>query len=269
MNRFDAIGVFDSGIGGLTAVKELASLLPNENIVYLGDTARVPYGTKGRETIIKYARQDADFLKKQGVKMIIAACGTVSSVASSEMNALGELYTGVIEPAVKAAVSATKNGKIGVLGTSATVRSGSYEKLIHELLPSAEVYSKACPMFVPLVENGYVGANCEPTLAIAKEYLEPLKAEGIDTLILGCTHYPLLSGIIAKIMGDDVKLISSGGEAGKYAKEILSENGLLNDSAEKGRINLYCTDSAELFMENAKHFLGGLEGFEVKSVSLE
>lgn len=269
MNKFDAIGVFDSGIGGLTAVKELAKLLPNENIVYLGDTARVPYGTKGRETIIKYAKQDAEFLARHNVKMIIAACGTVSSVASSEMSEMGHLYTGVIEPAVKAAVNTTKNGKIGVLGTNATVRSGSYEALIHKLSPESEVYSKACPMFVPLVENGYVNIDCEPTLAIAKEYLEPLKEKGIDTLILGCTHYPLLSGIIAKIMGDDVKLISSGGEAGKYAKELLAENGLLNDSAEKGKISLYCTDSAELFLENAKHFLEGLDDFEVKSASLD
>lgn len=270
------IGVFDSGIGGLTAVRELVKLMPNEDIIYLGDTARVPYGTKSPETIRKYARQDFDFLLRFGVKMIIAACGTVSStVGDSEFGGVmqsgnGVLYTGVIRPAVNAAVSSTKNGRIGIIGTSATIRSGSYKNLIKSIMPKAEVFEKACPMFVPLVENGYIGLECRPCVDIAEEYLEPLKQAGVDTLILGCTHYPMLSDVIAKIMGDGVTLISSGGEAGKTAYNMLRENGLANDSRVKGKTTLYCTDSVELFRENAEHFLYDLENenIEIKSAEL-
>lgn len=268
-DRNSAIGVFDSGIGGLTAVKELARLLPNENIVYLGDTARVPYGTKSRDTIYKYAAQDVKFLMSHNVKMYIAACGTVSSVLADETDFCGGLYTGVILPTVDAACKATRNRKIGVIGTSATIRSKSYERLINERLPECEVYSKACPMFVPLVENGYIVSDCAPTIEIAKEYLLPLKAAGVDTLILGCTHYPLLEDIIRGIMGEGVSLVSSGGEAGKYAMRILAEKGLLSDRKERGKIELYCTDSAELFEENAQHFLSGLDNVMIKSCSLD
>ncbi len=262
------IGVFDSGIGGLTAVKELVKLMPNEDIIYLGDTARVPYGTKSRETIRKYARQDFDFLLRFGVKMIIAACGTVSStVEDGEFG--GVLYTGVIRPAADAAVSSTKNGRIGIIGTSATIRSGSYKNLIKSIMPKADVYEKACPMFVPLVENGYVGLDCRPCVDIAREYLEPLKKSGIDTLILGCTHYPMLWDVIADVMGDGVRLISSGGEAGKRAYKMLCESGLANDGGNIGKTTLYCTDSAELFRENAEHFLMNLENVEIKSAVLD
>ncbi len=265
MNKNSPIGVFDSGIGGLTAVKELCALLPNEDIIYLGDTARVPYGTRGKDTIIRYAEEDVAFLQSQDVKLIIAACGTVSSVAGEVIDECDTLSTGVILPAVKAAVSATRNGKVGIIGTPATVKSQSYERLIHELCPDIKVYAKACPMLVPLVENGYI--DCEPTRIIAREYLEPLKTEGVDTLILGCTHYPLLSGVIAEIMGD-CRLISSGGEAGKYAKELLKAKGLISDRQEKGSITLCCTDSQELFRENAKNFLENLDGITVKTVKL-
>lgn len=263
------VGVFDSGMGGLTAVKELAKLLPYEDIIYLGDTARVPYGTRSEETIIKYAAQDIEFLRSHNVKMIVAACGTVSSVAKKSIDSLDIPATGVILPAVKAACLATKNKKIGVIGTSATIKSKSYETLIHTLMPDADVYSVACPMFVPLVENGYIGRGCKPTELIACEYLQPLKDKGIDTLILGCTHYPLIWDIIADVMGDDVTLISSGQEAGKYAKELLEKNNLLSDRKEKGKISLYCTDSAKLFLDNAKHFLDGMDGYTVDSVALE
>ncbi len=268
MNKNDAIGVFDSGIGGLTAVKELSRLLPNENIIYLGDTARVPYGTRGKDTIIRYASEDMAFLRCCNVKLMIAACGTVSSVAGELIEDCDIPATGVILPAVKCAVESTKNGRIGIIGTSATVKSGSYERLIKELMPSASVYAKACPMFVPLVENGYIGIDCEPTKIIAREYLEPLKAAGIDTLILGCTHYPLLTDIIAQIMGEGCRLISSGGEAGKYAKKLLEEKGLLSDSDEKGTITLCCTDSEELFKQNAKNFLEDIDNITVKTVKL-
>lgn len=269
MTKNYPIGVFDSGMGGLTAVKELSILLPHEDIIYLGDTARVPYGTRGEETIIKYAGQDIAFLRRHNVKMIVAACGTVSSVAKETVDSLDIPSTGVILPAVKAACTVTRNKKIGVIGTSATINSRSYETLIHTLLPEAEVYSAACTMFVPLVENGYIGIGCKPTEIIASEYLAPLKAKEIDTLILGCTHYPLISDIIANVMGDSVTLISSGQEAGKYAKELLEANNLTSDRKEKGKISLYCTDSAELFISNAKHFLDGMDGYTVDSVSIE
>ncbi len=267
MDHSSAIGVFDSGIGGLTAVKELSSLLPNEDIIYLGDTARVPYGTRGRDTIIRYAKEDIGFLLSQDVKMIIAACGTVSSVAGEVIENCGRLATGVILPAVTAAVSATKNGKIGIIGTPATVNSRSYERLINSLCPEAQVYAAPCPMFVPLVENGYIGDDCEPTKIIAREYLTPLKEKGVDTLILGCTHYPLISHIISDIMGD-CTLISSGGEAGRHAKKLLEERGLLSDRSEKGSITLCCTDSIELFEKNAEKFLDGLENIKIRSVKL-
>ena len=259
-----AIGVFDSGVGGLTAVKELIRLLPQEDIVYLGDTARVPYGTKSRETILRYAEQDFDFFRKFGVKMIISACGTVSSVLAGESDFGEGLYTGVIRPAAEAAVSTTKNGRIGIIGTSATIRSGSYKNMIRTMMPDAVVFEKACPMFVPLVENGYISTDCLPCVEIAKEYLLPLRAEGIDTLILGCTHYPIISDVISMVMGKGVSLISSGGEAGKYAYKMLQENGLLRDSGGRGKVTLYCTDSVELFRENAEHFLDGLDRVELK-----
>ncbi len=261
------IGVFDSGVGGLTAVSELRRILPNEDIVYLGDTARVPYGTKSRETILRYAEQDYDFLKNLDVKFTIAACGTVSSVMVGENAFAPDFCTGVIQPTVEAACNASKNKKIGVIATSASIRSGCYERLIKQISPETDVYSKSCPMFVPLVENGYTYRGCEAAAAFAREYLIPLKSEGIDTLILGCTHYPLLSQTIRDVVGNDVSLISSGAEAARYAKKLLGESGLLNRKSEAGILKLYCTDSAELFRESAAHFID-LEGIEIEKCSL-
>lgn len=262
------IGVFDSGIGGLTAVSELRKILPNEDIIYLGDTARVPYGTRSRETILRYAAQDFGFLKRLGVKFTIAACGTVSSVIVGENSFDDDLSTGVIVPAVEAACRATKNKRIGVIATGASIRSGNYEKLIKEVLPGAEVFSKACPMFVPLVENGYTDQNRGPTVPFAKEYLDPLKAEDIDVLILGCTHYPLLSQVIADVVGGGVTLISSGAEAARYAKTLLEKKGILSDKKDIGKVKLYCTDSPKLFRENAAHFID-LEGITVERCSID
>lgn len=260
------IGVFDSGIGGLTTVRELRKILPDEDIVYLGDTARVPYGTKSRETILNYAAQDFDFLKRFNVKFTIVACGTVSSVMAGG-SVFGDLCTGVILPSVEAARISTKNKKIGVIATAASIRIGSYERLLKQQMPEASVYSKACPMFVPLVENGYTARGCVPAETIAREYLEPLKNKGIDTLILGCTHYPLLYDIISDIMGSGVKLISSGAEAAEYAKRVLAEKGILSPKKEAGSLKLYCTDSPELFRENAAHFID-IGGAEVERCSV-
>ncbi|MBR1749650.1 MAG: glutamate racemase [Ruminococcus sp.] len=253
-----AIGVFDSGVGGLTTVKELVKLLPNENIVYLGDTARVPYGTKSRDTIAKYARQDIEFLLKNDVKMILVACGTISSAMMHEpiFEGVDVPYSGVVLPTAKAACDSTKNKRIGVLGTSATIKSKSFENAIKDIDDSIQVTAKACPMFVSLVENGYTAKDCLVTKLIAQEYLEIMKKDNVDTLILGCTHFPHLSEIIQDIMGDSVKLISSGAELAKFAVDKLLENGDENDSGKEGIRELYCTDSVELFTENTDTFLG-------------
>lgn len=265
------IGVFDSGIGGLTCLKELKELLPNEDIVYLGDTARVPYGTKSRDTIAEYARQDIAFLEKHDVKMILVACGTVSSVMESVsvFDRSGvELYSGVIHPAVKAAYAATKNNRIGVIGTPATVRSGCYTEALRALRPDIRVFSKACPMFVPLVENGYTSVDSKVARLIAEEYLEVMIEERVDTLIMGCTHYPLLKDIFADILGSSVTLVSPGEEAAKYAAGLLREKKLLNESGEGGSCKLFCTDSEELFRENVEAFLGSGISAEIKKCSL-
>ena len=238
------IGVFDSGLGGLTAVSELKKVLPNEDIIYLGDTARIPYGTKSRETVLRYAVQDYEFLKKFDVKFLIVACGTASSVMLGESVFDPRLCTGVIAPAADAAVKSTKSGKIGVIATGASIKIGGYERLILEKMPEAKVYSKACPMFVPLVENGYTSPDCGATMSFAREYLEPLRDEGIDTLILGCTHYPLLS------------------------ERELEKSGLLTDRSDSGGIKMFCTDSPELFRENAAHFIA-LDGITVERCEVE
>ncbi len=267
-NKYSPIGVFDSGMGGLTAVREIMNILPNEDIIYLGDTARVPYGTRSPETIMKYAEQDMEFLKRRGVKIVIAACGTVSSVMASGKSPVSEQCVGVIYPAAEESCRVTKNKKIGVIATAASIKSKSYEKIIKSLCREAEVYAVACPMFVPLVENGYTSRDCPQTVLFVREYLSGLKEKGIDTLLLGCTHYPLLSEAISDFLGPDVRLISSGAEAAKSAKKTLSEKGLLNDGNAPGKISLYCTDSAELFRENVSHFIH-LENISIEQRSVD
>ncbi len=264
-----AIGVFDSGIGGLTCVEELINLLPNEDIVYLGDTARVPYGTRSRETIMSYARQDIEFLKQHNVKMILVACGTVSSVLSFMKEDPGISVSGVVQPAVKAACAATKNNRIGIIATSATVKSGVYGKVIRSINPEIKVVGKACPMFVPLVENGYTSPDCPPARYFAEEYLEIMKEEEVDTLILGCTHYPHLSELISQVMGDRVTLVSSGAELAKYALNTLTYSDSTADREESGNIELYCTDSEELFSENVEKFLGKNINAKISKCSLK
>lgn len=254
MNR-DAIGVFDSGLGGLTAVKELNRILPNENIIYFGDTARIPYGTRSRETVLRYAREDVAFLRKHPVKMIIAACGTVSSVLGTNSPVEDIPFSGVLYPAADAACAVTKNGRIGVIGTPATIRSGSYEHALHTINNDVSVTAMACPLFVHLVEYGYTNRDNKITRLAAEEYLEPIRAAQVDTLILGCTHYPIIRDIIADIMGEGVNLISPGEEAAKFAKHCLEERDLLTDSTEQGRNVYYVSDSVSMFRENAKHFL--------------
>lgn len=251
----DAIGVFDSGMGGLTTVKELRAILPHENIIYFGDTARIPYGSRSDETVLRYAKEDVAFLRRFAVKMIIAACGTVSSVVGDSPFVTDIPFTGVVLPAAQAAAKATKNGKVGLIGTPATVRSGSYEKALARLAPCARVFAKSCPLFVHLVENGYTDPQNPVTRLVAEEYLTPVRENGVDTLILGCTHYPVIRDIIQDIVGKDVSLISAGAEAAKYAKVSLKEKGLLSERKEKGENTYYVSDTTELFMKNATYFL--------------
>ncbi len=254
MNR-DAIGVFDSGMGGLTAVKVLNQIMPNESIIYFGDTARIPYGTRSRQTIMRYTKEDIAFLRRHPVKMIIAACGTVSSMLGADAPVDDIPFTGVVYPAAYAACEATQNGRVGIIGTPATVASGSYEQAIHFVDPNVAVTAMACPLFVHLVEYGYTDRNDPITRLAAEEYLQPIRDAGVDTLILGCTHYPVIAPAIADIMGEGVKLISASEAAAIYTRKCLEEHDLLTDSTERGHNTYYVSDSVSMFRDNAKNFL--------------
>ncbi len=251
-----AIGVFDSGLGGLTAVKELIKCLPNEDIVYFGDTGRVPYGTRSNETIIRYAAQDAAFLLTHNVKAIIAACGTVSSVAASLGESLPVKFTGVLEPTAKACAAATKSGSVAVLGTSATINSHSYKKLLESINPDIKVFEQDCPLFVPLVENGFTNKDDIIVRSVVERYVSQFKNTGVDTVILGCTHYPLLKAAIGECLGDKVRLIDSGFETALYTKELLKENDLLSERAEEGKREFFVSDTPHNFENVAGLFLG-------------
>jgi glutamate racemase len=249
------IGVFDSGIGGLTVVKRFLSSLPNENIIYFGDTARVPYGSKSNSTVIEYSLQDAGFLISKKVKAIVVACNTASSVAIEEIRKTYSVpVIGMIGPGSKSALRETKNKRVGVIGTRATISNSAYAKRLMAYDSSVEVFEKACPLFVPLAEEGWM--NHAATYKIAEEYLAELKEKEIDTLVLGCTHYPILSEVIQKVIGSEVKLIDSGVASVEIAKEVLIENNLLSDSKVKGKSEFYVSDIPSKFKEIAELFLG-------------
>lgn len=250
------IGVFDSGLGGLTAVKEFIKIMPNESIIYFGDTGRVPYGTRSRETILKYAGQDIAFLKSNNVKMIVAACGTVSSVADSLSLEQDIEFTGVLKPTAAAAAAATKNKRVGIIGTTATIRSGSYRRELAAIDPAIKVFEQSCPLFVPLVENGFIDDNNQITRLTAERYLAPVREAGIDTLIMGCTHYPIIKNIISSSVGQNIKLIDSGKETAMYCRGLLKERGLMNDMKKDGNCSFFVSDSVEGFSEIAEVFLG-------------
>jgi glutamate racemase len=264
-----SIGIFDSGIGGLTCVKEMHRLLPHENIVYFGDTARIPYGTRSRETVELYAAQDIAFIRSHHVKMIIAACGTVSSVMGARKDIDGIPFTGVVIPAVQAACAATSNGRIGIIGTPATIKSGAYGKAIRTIRPDSAVIGNPCPLFVPMAENGITSKDDPVVKAMVERYLAPIKKENVDTLILGCTHYPLLYDAVAEYMGEGVTLISSGAEAAKTALNILTANNMLSDREENGTVSCYSSDSPEMFEENAHRFIGEEFHGSVRLVAME
>lgn len=244
------IGVFDSGLGGLTAVRELRRILPGEDIVYFGDTGRVPYGTRGVDVIVRYAKQDIAFLLEQNVKYVMAACGTVSStLPEAYTRTLPVPYTGVVQSAAAAAVRATRTGLIGVIGTPATVKSGSYNAAIAALMPGARIVATACPLFVPLVENGRVHRGDVVIETVVAEYLAPLKAAGVDTLILGCTHYPLLEEVIGAYMGPEVTLIDSGAEAANLASTQF------DPGSGPGETRYFVSDDPGAFDQLAELFL--------------
>ena len=264
------IGVFDSGLGGLTTVKKLAQLLPEENIVYLGDTGRVPYGSRSNETIIKYARQAADFLTGFDIKAMVIACNTACSTAYDIIHdSYGVPIFEVVTPPAQTAAQYTKNKKIGVIGTTATIRSGAYEKSIMKIAPDCNVFSVSCPLFVPLVENGRTGPNDVAALDIAFGYLSDLCNAGIDTLILGCTHYPLLQDVILKVVGPDVKLIDSGAETAKLVANDLVAHKMKAPGSTTGNIKYFVTDSVEGFSTLASVYLeADIHGL-VEQVTLE
>ncbi len=262
-----SIGVFDSGLGGLTCVKEIMRLLPNENVIYFGDTGRVPYGTRSAETITKYSIGDVNFLKTFDIKAVVIACGTVSSIAMDVLKEKFDLpIIGVVEPATDAAVKATNNKKIGIIGTSGTISSGKYAKRISSLMPDASVVQTPCPLFVPLVENGYI--NHPATKMIAEEYLTEIKSSSVDTLIMGCTHYPLIRPLISDIMGETVSLIDPGFETAAYLKNFLSENNLAAEGR-AGSCSFYVSDKVESFEKLGGMFLGREITGHVKTVDIE
>ncbi|MBI2400691.1 MAG: glutamate racemase [Deltaproteobacteria bacterium] len=279
LDKKSSIGVFDSGIGGLTVLREITRLLPGENTIYLGDTARVPYGSKSKETIERYSFEIAAFLLKHDIKMLVAACNTASAYAVPKLaKELDIPVLGVIEPGARAAVAATKANRIGVIGTEGTIKSNSYVNAIKrlcdggvldivehgkksfdryfEVKPGSDVviFTKACPLFVPLVEEGWT--DDAVTRIVVERYLTGLKDEGIDTLVLGCTHYPLLKETIASLMGEAVTLVDSAASTALEVQRVLGEKGILNNSGAEALHKFFVTDSPERFMAVGRRFFG-------------
>ncbi|MFW5628930.1 MAG: glutamate racemase [Candidatus Cloacimonadaceae bacterium] len=246
-----AIGIFDSGVGGLTVYKSIREAFPHEDLIYFGDTARVPYGPKSADTIIDYSVQNARFLLQLGVKILVVACNTSSAVAIPSLKRLTNIpIIGVIEPGSKVALSTTKNKKIGVIGTEGTVKSQAYLKAIKAREPEAEIFSAACPLFVPIVEEGWQDKPIAES--IVREYLSPLMENEIDTLVLGCTHYPLLKDVIQKVVGESVTLVDSADAIALYLNKLIEAN----DDTSIGTDTFYVSDNEEKFATIAENILG-------------
>ena len=251
------IGIFDSGLGGLTVVREVMRQLPHERIIYFGDTARVPYGPKSPDTVRRYSREIAGFLTSQDVKAIVIACNTATAHALPMLReTLSIPVIGVVEPGARAAVAASRRRELGVIGTAGTIGSGAYERAIRSIAPDAHIVARACPLFVPLVEEGWL--DREATRLIAREYLEPLQAAGVDTVVLGCTHYPLLKPVLAEVLGPDVVLIDSAHETAAETASVLAANGLLsNDDATREAAHRFvASDAPDHFLRLGQRFLG-------------
>ena len=262
------IGIFDSGLGGLSAVRAVKRFLPQEDIVYFGDTARVPYGSRSRETLLEYAEQDIRFLLTKNVKAVLIACNTADSMTRTAMERIFDIpITGVVLPAAKLAAETTENGKLGVIATSATISTGIYEHLIHRYKPDADVFSEATPLLVPLIEDGRIHKTDEVTVDILREYLAPMKKRGIDTLVLGCTHYPLIASLIGDML-PDVKLIDTGFAAVHDLTALLSGADLFADREEPGQIRYYVSDGPENFARNGGMFIGEDITGKVKKITL-
>ncbi len=255
--KYAPIGVFDSGIGGLTVAREIMRQIPHEDIVYFGDTARVPYGSKSKDTIIRFSRQIIRFLKTKDVKAIVVACNTASAQALEDIRPELDIpILGVVKPGARVAAQVTENGKIGVIATSSTIESQLYNRVIHMHNPKAQVFGKACPLFVPLVEEGWL--KDPVTKEVACRYLEPLMASGIDTLIMGCTHFPLLRSLLREILGEGVTLVNPAYETTKDLERVLKENDIANDGAGRAdgqRHEFYVSDAANKFRAFADSIL--------------
>jgi len=262
-----AIGIFDSGVGGLTVLKEVMKALPQEDTIYLGDTARVPYGTKSPETVTRYSMEITSYLVNRDIKLLVVACNTASALSLDELRKCFSIpIVGVIEPGARRAASTTKTGKIGVIGTEATIRSSAYTKAIKRINPEIEVINRACPLFVPLAEEGWV--DNEVARLTAEIYLSGLRNEGVDTLVLGCTHYPILKDTISRIMGTGVHLVDSAEETARTVTSILRESGLIRPPSERGNHHYFVTDVPAGFIKVGNRFLdGSLE--DVRQVNLE
>jgi glutamate racemase len=260
------VGVFDSGIGGLTVAKEVIRQLPHESVIYFGDTARVPYGPKSPDTVRRYSREIAAFLRDEGVKTIVIACNTATAHALTVLREeLDMPVVGVVEPGARAAVAATRGGTIGVIGTAGTIKSGAYERAIRALDSDVAIIAKACPLLVPLVEEGW--NDHEATALIVREYLEPMIAAKIDTLVLGCTHYPLLKSLLGTILGPDVRLIDSAEEtAAETARTLQSQDLATSDDADPS-YRFIASDDPLQFLQLGQRFLGGtMEGVEIRTL---
>jgi len=254
MTQQAPIGIFDSGVGGLTVARRVFEILPYEDVVYFGDVGRYPYGGRSTEIITRFTVQDITFLMEHKVKFIICACNSASSVALDDIKGNYNIeMIGVIEPGARAAVERTNSGRIGVIGTNATIGSNAYARIIRSIDPQVKIFSLACPLFVPLAEEGYI--DKEATYLIARDYLRTMQDVEVDTLVLGCTHYPLLKHVISDVMGDGVTLIDSGEETAKVAHRRLAEVGLLKEGA-LGTHKFFVSDVPEKFSQVATRFLG-------------
>ncbi len=257
------IGVFDSGVGGLTVVAALRERLPDESILYLGDTARLPYGTKSQQTVLRYTRTTIDFLRQRGVKAVVVACNTASALAVPHLDLDIPLW-GVIEAGAERAAAVT-SGRVGVIATESTVQSDAYARALLRLRPELEVTSKACPLFVPLVEEGWYDDPIAE--AVARRYIEPLVESGIDTMVLGCTHYPLLVPVLSRVCGEAVKLVDSASSVADRVARDLAAAGLARDGAGGGALHAYVTDTADRFARLARQIVGTDITFELVDVT--